>query len=53
MTPIVVRGPATAEELAAIVAALAAFRGATPVSRYELWRRGRLAALRGSTRHSG
>jgi hypothetical protein len=43
--PIVVRGRATAEELAAVLAALMADRGAgTPVSPYERWRRTRLAA---------
>jgi hypothetical protein len=46
-TPIVVRGPATAEELAAVLAALMTHRGAdAPVSRYERWRRTRLAARR-------
>jgi hypothetical protein len=47
MTPVVVRGPVTAEELAAVVAALALRRTEAPVPRYERWRRARLAALRG------
>jgi hypothetical protein len=45
-TVILLRGAVTAEELAAVVAALATRRGAAPLSRYESWRRARLAALR-------
>jgi hypothetical protein len=42
-----VRGPATPEELAAVLAALRLReREPEPESRYERWRRERLAALR-------
>jgi hypothetical protein len=46
MTALVVRGEATAEELAAVVTALSRRRPARAVSGYEHWRRGRLRALR-------
>jgi len=50
MTPwLDVRGSATPEEIAAVVAALVARGGATDspaLSRYEAWRAGRQAALR-------
>jgi hypothetical protein len=41
----VVRGDATAEEVAAVVTALSGRRPARVVSGYERWRRGRLRAL--------
>jgi hypothetical protein len=44
-----VRGPATAEEIAAVLAALRIREASErPASRYEQWRRDRLAALRDS-----
>jgi hypothetical protein len=47
MTPVVVRGRASPEELAAVLAALITRRGVeAPPSRYELWRRTRVAVRR-------
>ncbi len=42
-----IRGPVSAEELAAVVAALSTRRAAPATPRYEEWRRARLAAVRG------
>jgi hypothetical protein len=47
MTLVTVRGSASPEELAAVVAALSTRRPAAAVGRYEQWRRARLAAVRG------
>jgi hypothetical protein len=50
MSAVRVRGGASAEEIAAVVAALhrVALGGAAPESGYARWRRQRLAALRSS-----
>jgi 2-polyprenyl-6-methoxyphenol hydroxylase-like FAD-dependent oxidoreductase len=44
-SPVVVRGPATAEEVAAVLAALRRSDGRAALDRYERWRATRLAAL--------
>ncbi|GAA0606719.1 hypothetical protein GCM10009547_05860 [Sporichthya brevicatena] len=51
MTDIAItRGEPTAEEVAALVAVLCARpAGAAPLTGYEAWRRGRLAALNGAS----
>ena len=50
MSPqVVVRGNASAEEVAAVLAVVAT-RGPAPVDEYTRWRQGRLAALRPAAR---
>ncbi len=49
--PVRVRGQATREEVAAVLAALA--RPADAPSAYERWRRQRLAAIRRTTHRAG